>query len=136
MEKSDVIVDIPEHRQKFFGGPGKMLLPCPATVATMIGKVPASKLVTTDLLCRKLAQQFKVKGACPVTTKKAIQAIADDPAATVGYWRVVNADGGLMARFPGGAAGQAERLRKEGLTIEAKGKALKVTNYRENLARF
>jgi len=43
----DQIVDIPKERLKFFGGPGKMLLPGPATVAALIKRVPEHKLVTT-----------------------------------------------------------------------------------------
>jgi hypothetical protein len=38
-----------------------------------------------------------------------------------------------MNRFPGGAEGQAERLRKEGFTLDRKGKTPKVANFRESL---
>jgi hypothetical protein len=129
----DAIVDIPKDRIKFFGGAGKMLLPGPVTVAAAIGKIPAHKLITTNLICQKLAQQFNVRGTCPVTTQKALQAVAHDPGNEVAYWRVIKADGGLMARFPGGADGQAEHLRKEGFTVDRRGKAPKVTNFRESL---
>ena len=37
----------------------------------------------------------------------------------------------LITRFPDGAEGQAERLRKEGFTLDGRGKALKVKNFRE-----
>ena len=69
--QEDVIVDIPKDRVKFFGGTGKMLLPSPATVAALIKKIPKRKLVTTNLLCKELTDQFKVRGTCPVTTQKA-----------------------------------------------------------------
>ena len=130
--KEDVIVDIPKHRLRFFGGAGKMLLPSPATVAAVIEKVPARKLITTNLLCQKLAQQFNVRGACPVTAQKALQAVARKPGADVAYWRVIKANGGLFSRFPGGAEGQAERLRQEGFAVDSKGK---VPNFRESLVR-
>src|SRR6187549_3583533 len=97
----DEIVEIPENRVKYFGGHGKMLLPTPATVAAVIEKVPASKLITTDLLRRELTEQFDVQGTCPVTTQRALQALSHDEH-PVAYWRVVNANGGLIARFPGG----------------------------------
>ncbi len=132
----DAIVDIPKDRLSFFGGPGKMLLPGPATVAALLEKVPAGKLVTTNLLCQKLAQQYNVQGTCPVTTQKALHAVAHDQSNEVAYWRVIKANGGLMTRFPGGAAGQAERLSKEGLALDRKGKAPKVTNVRESLVRW
>ncbi len=131
--KEDAIVDIPKHRLGFFGGAGKMLLPGPATVAAVIGKIPEHKLITTNLICQKLAQQFNVRGACPVTTQKALQAVARDPSSEVAYWRVIKADGGLIARFPGGAEGQAERLRKEGFTVDGKGK---IPDFRQNLVRL
>ena len=92
----------------------------------LIEKVPAHKLITTSLLCQKLTQQFNVQGTCPVTTQKALQAVAHDPSSEVAYWRVIKANGGLMTRFPGGAEGQAERLRKEGFALDGRGKAPKV----------
>ena len=134
--QEDAIVDIPDNRIKFFGGTGKMLLPSAATVAALIKKVPKHKLITTNLLCQELTHQFKVKGTCPVTTQKALQAIARDSSENVAYWRVINANGGLIARFPGGAAGQAALLRKEGFTMDTKGKAPKVKNFRESLVHF
>jgi hypothetical protein len=134
--KEDAIVDIPEDRLRFFGGAGKMLLPGPATVAALIEKVPAHKLITTNLLCQKLTQQFNVRGTCPVTTQKALQAVAHDPSNEVAYWRVIKVSGGLITQFPGGAEGQAERLRKEGFTLDRKGKVTKVKNFRESLVRL
>jgi 6-O-methylguanine DNA methyltransferase, DNA binding domain len=134
--KEDAIVDIPKDRIRFFGGVGKMLLPGPATVAALIEKVPARKLITTNLLCQKLTQQFNVRGTRPVTTQKALQAVAHDPSNEVAYWRVMKANGGLITRFPGGAEDQAERLRKEGFTLDRKGKVPKVKNFRDSLVRF
>ncbi len=98
--KDDAIVDIPKERLSFFGGAGKMLLPSPTTVAALIEKMPEGKLITTSLICQKLAQQFNVRGTCPVTTQKALQAIAHDPGNKVAYWRVVKANGDLSTGFP------------------------------------
>jgi hypothetical protein len=98
--QEDLIVEIPENRLKFFGGAGKMLLPSPATVAALVKKIPKRKLITTNLLCKELTDQFKVRGTCPVTTQKALQEIAHDSARDSPYWRVVNASGGLIVRFP------------------------------------
>jgi alkylated DNA nucleotide flippase Atl1 len=69
----------------------------------------------------------------PGYNAKSLEALAHDPGAKVAYWRVVKANGGLMNRFPGGAEGQAESLRKEGFTLDRKGKTPKVTNFRESL---
>ena len=134
--QEDAIVDIPENRLRYFGGPGKMLLPCPATIAALIKKVPKNKLVTTDLLRQKLTSQFDVQGTCPITTQRSLQALANDPDTTVAYWRVVNQDGGLMARFPGGAASHAAHLRDEGFTIDTQAKVPKVKQFKDSLVRF
>ena len=134
--QEDVIVDIPENRIKFFGGSGKMLLPSPATVAALIKEIPANKLITTELLRQKLTAQFNVQGTCPVTTQKALQAIAHNSSKSVAYWRIVNKNGGLIAKFPGGVEGHAALLRQEGYTIDTKGKIPKVNEFRECLVRF
>ncbi|HEY1780826.1 MAG TPA: MGMT family protein [Roseiarcus sp.] len=134
--KADAIVDIPKDRLSFFGGAGKMLLPGPATVAALIEKMPEGKLITTSLICQKLTQQFNVQGTCPVTTQKALQAIAHDPSNEVAYWRVVKANGALVNRFPGGVEDQAKRLRKEGFTLDRKGKTPKVVNFQQSLVPF
>ncbi len=136
MPTTDEIVDIPPNRLRYFGGPGKMLLPCPETVAAVIQKVPAQQLITTDLLRQTLTDQFEVQGTCPVTTRKALEVIAHDAQHNVAYWRVVNASGGLNSRYPGGVQGQAALLRQEGIPVDFSGKAPKVKAFRERLVRF
>jgi len=133
--QKDLIVEIPKERLKFFGGAGKMLLPSPATVAALIRKIPKHKLMTTNLLCKELSDQFKVRGTCPVTTQKALQSIAHGSGNNISYCLVINTNGGLIARFPGGAAGQAALLAEEGFSIDTKGKVSKVKNFRESLVR-
>lgn len=78
----------------------------------------------------------KVQGTCPVTTKKALQSIAQDSGPSIAYWRVVKANGELNTIFPGGSAGQAARLRKEGFAIEIKGNVMKVRDFRARLVRI
>lgn len=134
--QEDAIVDIPENRVKFFGTTGKMLLPSPATIAALIQKIPQHSLITTDRLLKQLAAQFNVQGTCPVTTQKALQALAHEGSKPVAYWRVINKNGGLIARYPGGVEGHAARLREEGFTIDSNGEAPKVKNFRESLVRF
>jgi hypothetical protein len=123
----DEIVPIPEHRVKFFGTRGKMLLPSPNTVATAIVKIPASKVITTNLLRQHLLEQFEVDAVCPVTTKKALSAIAKDPDNVAPYWRVINQNGNVISNLPNAA----EKLRADGVTIAADGK--KVANYKAML---
>lgn len=134
--QEDAIVDIPPNRVKYFGTTGKMLLPSPATIAAMIEKIPQSKLITTDLLRKELTDQFEVEGTCPVTTRKSLQAVANDRSNGVAYWRVVKQNGGLMANYPGGVENHAALLQNEGITIDTNGKEPRVNNIKESLAHF
>jgi len=134
--QADAIVEIDESQVGYFGGLGKMLHPSPATVAALIQQVPAHKLLTTDLLRRQLAAQFNVQGTCPVTTKKALQTLANDAGGNLPYWRVIKQNGELNAIFPGGVAGQAALLQQEGFTIDTSGKAPKVKQFKASLVRF
>jgi hypothetical protein len=134
--QTDVIVDIEKHRERYFGGAGKMLLPCPATVAAQIRRIPQHQLLSKELLQAQLAEQFQVRVTCPFTTKKALQAIAQDTSQPVPYWRVIKKNGELFSYFPGGVEGHAGRLQKEGFTIDTTGKAPKVQHFKEYLVRF
>lgn len=131
--EQDTIVDIKESQYGFFGGPGKMLLPSRTTVEAMIQRVPHSMVITTDLLRQKLAEQFDVKGTCPVTTRNVLQAISNDPDCDTAYWRVVNQNGELIAKYPGGVEGQGALLANEGLTIERTGKTAKVKDFKARI---
>lgn len=127
--QEDMIVDIPENRIKFFGTTGKMLLPCSKTVAAIISKIPEGKLMTSEQLRKKLTEQFKVQGTCPVTIKKALQALVKELETRVPYWRIIKANGGTMNYFS-----EAENhLKKEGFEIETNGKKLKVHSFKQHL---
>lgn len=134
--QEDAIVDIPEHRVKFFGTTGKMLLPCPATLAAVIEKVPQDKLITTEALREALSRQFEVEATCPVTTRKSLMALAQEKAQKTAYWRVVNGNGGLIVSFPGGTAGHAALLKNAGFAVDNEGKTPKVQKPKEVLYRF
>jgi hypothetical protein len=134
--QTDVIVAIEKHREHYFGGAGKMLLPCPATVAAQIRRIPEHQLMSKDLLQAKLAEQFKVQVTCPFATKKALQAIAQDARQAVPYWRVIKKNGELFSYFPGGVEGHANCLRQEGFTIDTTGKVPRIQHFKERLVRF
>ncbi|GHO81307.1 hypothetical protein KSD_90780 [Ktedonobacter sp. SOSP1-85] len=135
-QEVDTIVDIPENRVKFFGGRGKMLLPSPAALEALIQQIPEQQLITTDLLRKKLTEQFQVQGTCPVTMRKSLQALARDTSKHVAYWRVINANGNLIVNFPGGVESQARILAEEGISIDTQGKTPKVKELTRHLARF
>lgn len=132
----DEFKDIGEHQIAYFGGPGKMLLPSRATVEAMIRRIPEHKLMTTDLLRQKLAEQFDVQGTCPVTTKKVLTLIANESSEEAAYWRVIKQNGELMAYYPGGQDSHAAHLKDEGFSIETKGKVSKVRHFKAGLVHF
>ncbi len=134
--QTDEIVDIPENRLRYFGGPGKMLLPCPATIAKLIQKIPAHKLITTDLLRAALTAQFNVEGTCPITTRISLESLAHDSGDKVAYWRVIQQNGGLMSKYPGGVKQHAAHLRDEGFTIDSSGKKPRVEKFKASLMQL
>jgi alkylated DNA nucleotide flippase Atl1 len=131
--QEDVIVDISKAREKFFGCSGKMLLPSRKTVQALLEQIPQHQLVTTEWIQRTLAAQFDVEVTCPVTTRKALQAIVKDSSGNLAFWRVVKKNGELMAIYPGGVAVQAEQLTQQGFEIDATAKKPKVLNLKANL---
>lgn len=131
-QQEDVIADISPAREKFFGCSGKMLLPSPKTVAAFIQKMPARKLITTELLRTKLAAQFNVQATCPVALRQALQAIANDASHKVAFWRVVKKKGELISTYKGGLNMHATLLSKDGFAIDLAGKAPKAKDFAEN----
>ncbi|CAN5478003.1 hypothetical protein BH09VER1_BH09VER1_27100 [soil metagenome] len=131
--QTDQILPIAENRLRFFGGPGQMLCPCPATVATVVARVPEQKLITSDLLCKVLAAQFKVRGTCPVTAKNSLKVVASEPGTKIPYWRVIKTNGELTTLFPGGLEAQAVRLKQEGFSIDTGGRKPRVENFKASL---
>jgi 6-O-methylguanine DNA methyltransferase, DNA binding domain len=136
IQEKDEIVDIPADRVRYFGTTGKMLLPSPATIANIIKRIPASKLLTTDLLRQHLTEQFNVQGTCPVTTKNSLRALVSAAPEDVAYWRVIRPKGELMSDYPGGVTGHASHLQDEGFSIDTNGKAPKVKDFREKIVHF
>lgn len=135
-EQTDVIVVIEKRRERYFGGAGKMLIPCPATVAAQLRNIPDHQLMSKELLQAKLAEQFQVQVTCPFATKKALQALAQDISQSVPYWRVIKKNGELFSYFPGGVEGHADCLRQEGFTLDTTGKVPKVQHFKAYLVGF
>ncbi len=109
----DVLVDIATSDECRFGTGGKMLKPSRASVEAAIATVPRGATMTVTELRQRLARQHGADTACPFATKHALMAIAEDPAATAPYWRIVKPNGTMMTYFPGGATAQTQRLRAE-----------------------
>ena len=131
----DLIVDIPQEREKFFGCSGKMLLPCPATVASLIDEVPAGRLITTNLLRAELARRKGVQATCPPSAQRALKAaIAEGTNAP--WWRVIKENGELFASFPGGIEAHAAHLAADAVEIDCGGGKPKVAGHLRRLIRF
>lgn len=109
------VVDDPKDR-------GKMLVPTPVLVDSVIRKIPHGKLATVNMIREVLARKFKADFSCPLATRWFIKIVAwkaEEDMEVRGmrleqvtpYWRVVKADGSLNNKYPGGQEQQAERLR-------------------------
>ena len=108
-----------------------MLIPRPRDVDAVMRQAKKGKLITQSQIRNKLARASKADHSCPLTTglfiRVAAEAAEEDREAgkkrITPYWRTIKDDGKLNEKFPGGARGQAARLRQEGFTIQpGKGK--------------
>ncbi|KYK36999.1 MAG: hypothetical protein AYK18_11135 [Theionarchaea archaeon DG-70] len=103
----------------------KILIPKPLDVDAIIRTVPEGKLVTDKQIREKLAEDYQADSTCSKVTgiflriaAEAAEEDAQDGIADITpYWRVVNKEGCLKPKFPGGPQAQAARLEKEGHTI-------------------
>ena len=134
--QEDIIVEISPEREKFFGCAGKMLIPCPATVAALLQEIPEGKLITTTQLREELASRKNVQATCPPSTQKALKAVATDPANKAPYWRVIKPAGELMAFLPGGIADHLQRLQDEGFDFLMTGQTPQVQRFKSRLVNF
>src|SRR5207247_3743490 len=124
-------------------GEGTMVIPAPSEVDALMKQVPRGKLATINELRAALAVKHKVTFACPITTGifSWIAAHAADEAATEGakkvtpYWRTLKTGGELNPKYPGGAAGVADRSRPEGHTRVHSERRVAVADYQEWLIK-
>jgi alkylated DNA nucleotide flippase Atl1 len=131
----DAIVPISPEREKYFGCAGRMLLPCPATVAGVVKELPRGRVATLELLRQELARRASVEVACPFQTKQALIAVAGQTR-TVPVWRLVKKNGELLKYLPGGAVKQAALLDGEKVQTERTASGLRVKSLKECLGGF
>lgn len=104
---------------------GMMLVPRPLDVDALICKVASGKVATVAQIRDRLAREAGADYTCPLTTgiflRMAAEASEEDRLSgketVTPYWRVVQADGKLIDRFPGGPESQAARLVAEGVAV-------------------
>jgi len=106
---------------------GKMLIPKPLDIDTIIKRVQNGKLATVIQIRDKLAKEARANCCCPLTTGIFLRIVAEAAEEDLRngkknvtpYWRVVKADGSLNKRFPGGVKAQSARLQEEGHIIDS-----------------
>ena len=128
----DKIEAIPATMEKFFGCAGQMVRPAPKTVKNLVKNINQGSVITLNQLRDRLAQDFGVEAACPASTTKALQILAneDEP---ISYWRVIKKNGELIAKFPNGVDGHAALLEKEGFQIDYSKKVPVVVDFKSRL---
>ena len=120
------IVPVPAKWRRQYGA-GPMLISRPADVDAAIREVRSGALITMEELRGHLARAAGADSACPLTTGIFLRIVAEaaEERRSAGakritpWWRVVQSDGTLNPRLPGGGELQAQRLREEGHQVVA-----------------
>jgi hypothetical protein len=113
----------PEMRKSL--GTGTMIVPRPTDVEAAMRMPRKGRLITLGQIRAALARKAGANQCCPLTTgifaRLAAEAAEEEAAAgrkrITPYWRTIRDDGKLNEKFPGGAAAQAARLRREGFKL-------------------
>ena len=109
----------------------KILIPKPLDVDVIIRKIPKGELVTDLQIREKLAKDNGADATCSKVTgiflRIAAEAAEEErqngKTTITPYWRVINKEGYLKPKFPGGVKAQTVHLREEGHKIlQAPGK--------------
>ncbi len=125
-------------------GTGTVVIPAPLEVDTIIKKVPKGKIITINVIRKKVAKKHKATIGCPITcgifAKIASEVAEEDrkenKKSFTPWWRTLKLDGVLNEKYPGGVANQKKLLEKEGHKIIKKGKKnYKVENFEKVLVR-
>lgn len=104
-----------------------MVIPAPVEVDALMRSVPRGKVITLDMIRRRLAVHHGTDTACPLTTglfawiaaNAAEEAAAQGASDLTPYWRTLKAGGALNPKYPGGIAVQQALLEVEGHIIVA-----------------
>jgi len=120
----------------------KLLIPGSADIEELVSKIPEGKLLTDAQIKEHLKALYGVDVVCAkvlgiqlrLLAEAAEEEALESGEPSVPYWRVIKRDGALFPNFPGGQEAQAERLRKEGHTIErGRGRRLRVRDFERYL---
>ena len=118
------VIPIPARMVERYGE-GRMVIPTGAEVDAAIRKVRYGHVLTTKDLGAQLATDHGVEVACPMVTgiyvwvsaELAAEEEREGKKGVTPYWRVLQSDGSLMKKLPGGPEEQARQLKAEGHRI-------------------
>ena len=125
-------------------GKGTMAIPSPLEVDAIMKKVPKGKLITINIIRRKIAQKHNATVGCPITTgifawiaaHAAEEEKAEGKKRITPWWRTLKEGGVLNPKYPGGIQRQMELLEAEGHTVVPKGKKnFKVVDFEKKLVK-
>ena len=136
-------MDVIDDKMSKRWGERTFVIPAPIEVDEIMKAVPAGKVITSDIVCRKLAQKHGTTNACPLTTgiftwiatHAAEEALSEGKSVITPYWRTLKAKGELNAKFPGGITSQRELLEQEGHVILNRGKEYFVQDFEARLVK-
>ena len=135
------MVDVINDKMSKRWGEGTFVIPAPIEVDEIMKTVPEGKVITSDIVRRKLAHKHGTTIACPLTTgiftwiaaHAAEEALSERKSNITPYWRTLKAKGELNAKFPGGIKNQMELLEQEGHVISKRGKEYFVQDFENRL---
>ena len=119
-----------------YGGTRLLIAP-PIAYDTIMRRIPAGKLITSDRIRAHLAVRFGADSTCPLTAGIFINIVAkasiERGTDETPFWRTLKKDGELNEKYPEGVEGQKKRLEMEGHTVMQKGKRYFVKDYEKSL---
>ena len=134
------VVEIDEKMSKRWGT-GTVVIPAPKEVDEIMKSVPKGKLITINIIRKKLAKKHNASIGCPITTgifariaaEAAEEDAADGKKDITPYWRTLKEGGVINPKYPGGINNAKKRLEIEGHKVIQKGKKYVVENYESHL---
>lgn len=118
------IVELDDDARKKLGGKTMVIAP-PIDYDKLMNLVPKGKLITTDILRKKVAKKYKTDITCPLTCGIFVNICAwasyQRKENITPYWRVLKSDGRLNEKYPEGINLQKKLLEEEGYEIISKG---------------
>ena len=102
--------------------PGRMLVASPDAIGDIVQHIPRGRVLRLGDLRAALATAHGADYTCAMTTGMFLRMLAEDAERSCAgdhlpWWRVVRNDGALLDKLPGGAAGQQQRLERDGIVV-------------------